>query len=95
MRTVKTVAAQPSFRQDASYVQAFWAIREWLVASAIGDWLQVQSPYREYLTAGGIQLTSRLTSQFTIGVTMRVQRNMITGQVGPAASLQLTMKTPN
>ena len=83
-----------AFRQNASYAQVFWAAREWLVAGVSGERLTVQSPYRERLVGGGFQLTSRLTPQFTLAISTRIQHNQLNGRTSPAFTLQLAMKTP-
>src|SRR5262249_29674777 len=38
-------------RQHATYAQLFWAVREWLVLSAIGERLSVEAPFEERLAA--------------------------------------------
>jgi hypothetical protein len=84
-----------SFRQDATYVQLFWAAREWLVASAIGERLKVQLPFEEHLIAAKFDLTSRFSNRLTVGLSTRVQRNELNGKVSPSVALQLAMKTVN
>jgi hypothetical protein len=84
-----------TFRQDASYVQVFRAVKEWLVPGIAGERLTVQRPYRESWIAGGLQLTARLTPQFTLSVSTRIQHNQLNGRTAPAVTLQLAMKTPN
>lgn len=94
MRTL--VQTSPvSFRQDASYGQIFWAVKEWLVPAITAERLTVQQPYREAQVAGGLQLSARLTPQFTLSVSTRIQHNQLTGRNSPAFTLQLAMKTPN
>jgi hypothetical protein len=88
-------AAGTSFRQDASYVQLFWAAREWLVASAIGERLKVQLPYEEHLMAAKFDLTARLSNRLTVGINTRMQRNEINGKLSPSVAMQLAMKTVN
>src|ERR1700676_4662857 len=56
-----------AFRQNASYGQVFWAPREWLVASLIGERLQVERPFAERIRAGRLEVTARLASQVTVG----------------------------
>jgi hypothetical protein len=84
-----------SFRQDASYAQIFWAVKEWLVPAIAGERLTVERPYRESLLAAGGQLTARLSPQFTLSLSARVQHNQLTGRTSPAFTFQLAMKTPN
>jgi hypothetical protein len=84
-----------SFRQDATYVQLFWAAREWLVASAIGERLKVQMPYQENLIAAKFDLTSRMSNRFTVGISTRMQRNELNGRLSPSVALAFAMKTVN
>jgi hypothetical protein len=46
------------FRQQASYAQLFWAIREGLVASVIGERLEVGTPFQQRLIAGRLELVA-------------------------------------
>jgi hypothetical protein len=87
------VPASPSFGQNASYGQLFWAVREWLVASAIGERLTIDAPFREKALAGKLDLTARLASQATLSVSGRVQRNQITGQLTTSVTFQAALKT--
>jgi hypothetical protein len=82
-----------SFRQQATYAQLFWAMREWLVASAIGERLTVQLPFEERYAAGKLELLARLTSQATIGVSGRIQRNLITSKLANSIMVQAAFKT--
>jgi hypothetical protein len=82
-----------SFRQHATYGQIFWAAREWLVTSAIGERLYVQRPFEERLNAGAIEITARLTSVATIGASARVQRNSLTRRVAKSVTFQVALKT--
>jgi hypothetical protein len=91
-RTRETLAAA-SVTQDASYGQLFWAAREWLVISAIGERLQVDQPFEERALAGKLDLTARLAPQATIGVNTRVQRDQITGRLSTSVTLQVALKT--
>jgi hypothetical protein len=95
--TTRTRAVAPStsssFGQTASYGQLFWAVQEWLVASAIGERLAVDAPFAEKSWAGKLDLTARLASQATVGVSGRVQRNQITGQISTSIALQAAFKT--
>jgi hypothetical protein len=84
---------QAAFRQDASYAQVFWAVRDWLVASAIGERLRVDDPYREHLTAGKLEVASRLTSQATVIVGARVEHNESSGRLSKSLAVQLAVKT--
>jgi hypothetical protein len=82
-----------SFGQNASYVQLFWAAREWLVASAIGERLQVDRPFEENLVAGKLDLAARLASQATVDISTRVQQDQITGRATTSVVLQVALKT--
>jgi hypothetical protein len=83
------------FRQSASYGQVFWAVREWLVASVIGERLAVEKPFEERLRAGRFELTARLASQVTLGVSTRLQRNDLNGHIGRTIMFQVAFKTVN
>ena len=91
----RTGAAAVSFRQQTTYAQTFYAIREWLVASLIGERLFVTRPFEERLVAGKFDLTARLASQATVGMAFRVQQNVLTGRYSKSATLQLAFKTVN
>jgi hypothetical protein len=91
-RTRPALAVAP-FRQQATYGQVFWAMREWLVASAIGERLTVQQPFAERLAAGKLELNARLTSQATIGVSTKLQRNLVTDRMATSVMLQAAFKT--
>ncbi|MEO5926538.1 MAG: hypothetical protein ABIR70_22160 [Bryobacteraceae bacterium] len=89
-RTMNATAI--AFRQHASYLQGFWAAREWLVASVIGEQLAVARPYREDLRAGKIEVAARMSSGLTLSANVRMQYNRITGVWAPSASLQIALK---
>jgi hypothetical protein len=80
------------FRQSATYSQGFWAAREWLVLSVIGEQLRVARPFQEALVGGRFEAAARLSSEFTVTVGARLQRNVITGQTASVATVQLAMK---
>jgi hypothetical protein len=80
------------FRQNATYGQVFWATKEWLVLSLIGERLKVGHPFPEQLVAGRMEVAARLSSEFTVTAGVRLQRNVVTGQVAPSVTLQLAMK---
>lgn len=84
-----------SFQQQASYLQTFVALREWLVASAIAERLTVHRPFEERLIAGRFELASRFTNATTIGVSTRIQRNTITGGLSTSVMVQAAFKTVN
>lgn len=91
-RTRELTITEP-FQQTATYAQLFWAAREWLVASAIGQRLRVKSPFEERLTAGRLELVARLASQVTIGVSAGLQRDTVTGRLSRSVALQAAFKT--
>ena len=82
-----------SFGQQASYAQLFWAGREWLVASVIGERLRVEAPFEQRLNAGRFELAARLTSFATINGSARVQRDALTGRLSKSLSIQASFKT--
>jgi len=81
------------FRQQATYGQLFWAMREWLVLSGIGERLRVEQPFASRLNAGRLELAARLASQFTIISGARVEKNQLTGRLAKSVSVQLAFKT--
>jgi len=81
------------FRQHASYAQLFWAVRDWLVASATGESLRVSVPYQEKLTAGKIEVASRVTSHATVIAGGRVEHNAANGRLSKSLTVQLSLKT--
>ena len=89
-RTGPTLAA---FRQTASYGQVFWAMREWLVASGIGERLRVETPFAQHQVAGRLELAARLSPQATISVGARFERNLITHRLSKSAVVQTAFKT--
>lgn len=91
--TDRTLATKAAFRQQASYAQTFFAVREWLVASLIAERLRVAAPYRESLNAGKVEVSARISSLLTIGVNFRMQQNTVTHAWSPSAAIQLAMKT--
>jgi hypothetical protein len=84
---------EDAFRQDATYAQVFWAARDWLVISTTGERLRVDVPYTEHLTAGKVEVASRLTSQATVIVGTRVERNALNGRLSRSMAVQLALKT--
>ena len=91
----KLTFSSTSFRQNASYAQLFWYPREWLLTSLIGEQLQTQTPFRERLIGGRFEISSRLSSYATIGISTRLERNYVTGQLLRSVALQLALKTIN
>ena len=82
-----------TFRQNASYGQIFWATREWLVASLIGERLHVGAPFAQHLVAGRLEVAARLTNQATIVANTRVERDMATGRLSKSVGFQVALKT--
>lgn len=94
-RTVRNIARPGAFRQEASYAQVFVAVREWLVPSVGFERLVVHQPYKETLVAPRFELACRLSSNFSLGLSSRLQHNAINGKVSPSVAVQLAMKTVN
>ena len=86
------VGGARQFRQHATYAQLFWAYKEWLVFSLIGERLKVGHPFPEYLEAARAEVGARLSSEFTVTLGAKMQHNVINGQNAPALTLQLAMK---
>jgi hypothetical protein len=82
-----------AFAQDATYAQLFWAAREWLVLSAIGERLDVQAPFEERTVAGKFEVAARLAPQASVSVGARTQRDQITGRMTTSVTLQAALKT--
>ena len=83
-----------AFGQHTTYAQVFWAMREWLVASATAERLNVEAPFESRATAGKLELTARLTNQATIGVSTRLQRDAVTQRTTATAAFQVALKSP-
>jgi hypothetical protein len=79
------------FRQDASYLQLFWAPRDWLVTSGIGERVRVGAT-GELRTAGKLEVAARFTSQATVIVGGRVEREAASGRLTKSLSIQLALK---
>ena len=89
----RNVPDSVSFRQNATYGQVFWATREWLVASLIGERLHVAPPFAQHLMAGRFEIAARLTNQATLVANTRIERNMTTGRLSKSVGFQLALKT--
>ncbi len=94
-RTLKTGAVPVGFRQQATFGQAFFAVKEWLVPAVGFERLTVAKPYAEKLWAPRFDLSARLSSNFTLGITSKYQHNVLTGKSAPSVALQLAVKTVN
>ena len=90
-RTLKTTNI--SFLQSATYGQLFVAAREWLVPSLVVERLRVERPYLERLDAMKLEVAARISSQFTVTVGPRLQRNEVTGQWSKNVVFQIAFKT--
>jgi hypothetical protein len=86
-------ASSTAFGQNATYGQLFFAVREWLVASAIAERLRVGQPFEERLIAGKLDLTARLASQATIGISGRWQVDGLTDRRTRSIAIQAAFKT--
>ena len=92
--TERTPTLTPtSFNQNTSFGQVFWAIREWLVLSGIGERLRVDQPFEERAVAGKLELAARLAPQATVTVSTRVQKDQITERTTTSIVLQAALKT--
>ena len=61
----RTGTAAVSFRQQTTSAQAFYALREWLVASPVGERLFVTRPFEERLAAGKFEKSrSRRSTEY-------------------------------
>ena len=89
----RIVPARDSFRQRTTFAQVFWAAREWLVASAVGERVHVDLPFAERQTAASLELAARFMSQMTVVVSGKVQRNLLTGTQSKSVIIQLALKT--
>jgi hypothetical protein len=90
-----TKSTSTSFRQQATYGQFFYAVREWLVPSVGFERLTVQKPYAERLIGPRFELACRLSANFSLGLTSRIQRNQINGKMAPMVAVQFATKTVN
>jgi hypothetical protein len=88
----RTALAQ-SFTQNASFTQVFWAAREWLVLSGIGERLRVERPFLERRNAGQIELSARLAPQATIVLGTRLEKDLVTNRLAKSLILQMAFKT--
>jgi hypothetical protein len=82
-----------AFRQTASYAHVFWAVREWLVASGIGERLRVEAPFAESLNAGKVELAARLSNHATVVAGTRFERNVLTQRWARSVIVQMAFKT--
>lgn len=92
-RTTLVRSNEVQFGQGASHIQVFRAFREWLVASAIVERLDVAAPHRERLIAPRAEVAARITPNFTASLRMGVQYSLETGRAGPALTVQMAWKT--
>jgi hypothetical protein len=91
-RSLKT-GSLSSFRQTSTYGQLFWATREWLVASLIGERLRVEHPYEEHWNGARFELAARISSQASLSVAPRLQWDPISGRIVKSIVFQLAVKT--
>jgi hypothetical protein len=92
-RRSRDVPITASFQQHVTYGQLFWAVREWLVASAIGERLSVQQPFEEEVNGARVEIAARFTPQVSLGVSARMQRNVVTNRTTTSVVLQGSVKT--
>jgi hypothetical protein len=82
-----------SFRQQATYAHIFWAAREWLVFSGIGERLSVENPFDERRNGGALEVAARLTSVATVGASFRLQHDPVADRLARSVTFQLALKT--
>jgi hypothetical protein len=88
----RTALAQ-RFTQNASFAQLFWAAREWLVLSTIGERLRVEQPFMQRLNAGKFEVAARLAPQATITMGTKFEKNLVTGKLSKSLILQVAVKS--
>jgi hypothetical protein len=88
----RTAVAQ-GFTQNATFAQVFWAAREWLVLSTIGERLRVERPFEQRLNAGRIEVAARLAPQATVTMGTKLEKNLMTGKLSKSLILQVAVKT--
>ena len=81
------------FSQNATYGQVFWYPKEWLLMSLVGERLQMDVPFRQVSNAGKIELSARLASQVTTGLSVRWQRDPVSGGLSRSIALNLALKS--
>ena len=81
------------FVQNVTYGQAFLAVREWLVASAAAERLDVEQLFAARQVAGKVELAARLASQASLGISARWQQDQQTGRAVRSITLQAAFKT--
>jgi hypothetical protein len=82
-----------SHLQHTSYLQAFYAIREWLVTSVVGEHLLVDSPATEQRVAGKLEVSMRLAPYVTLVSSLREVYQPATRESAMVATAQLYVKT--
>ena len=88
----RTALAQ-SFTQNASFAQVFFAAREWLVLSGIGERLRVERPFAERRNAGQVEVSARLAPQATIVLGTRFEKDLVTNRLAKSLILQMAFKS--
>ena len=86
-------APSTSFTQHASFAQVFFAAREWLVVSGIGERLRVARPFAERRNAGQIEVSARLAPQATVVLGTRLEKDLVTRRLSKSLILQMAFKT--
>jgi hypothetical protein len=86
-------AVAQAFTQNATFAQVFWAAREWLVLSTIGERLRVERPFEQRLNAGRIEVAARLAPQATVTMGTKLEKNLMTGKLSKSLILQVAVKT--
>lgn len=87
------LANAASFQQSTTYGQLFWYPKEWLLTSLIGERMRVGFPFTQKLDGGRLEVSARLASQATIGISLRLQHDPISGRAVHTLVLNLALKT--
>jgi hypothetical protein len=78
--------------RSAGYLQLFFYPGEWLLVAAVVERLKVEEPRPERLWAYKGQFSVRFSPNWTISGRAGFQRNSLTGERTPVASIQLALK---
>jgi hypothetical protein len=90
---IRATPTRADFRQSSTYAQVFWAVREWLVTSGVGERLRVDGPFAQRLNSGRVEVAARLASQATIIVGTKIEKNVVNGRLSKSLLLQTAFKT--
>ncbi|PYY17933.1 MAG: hypothetical protein DMG61_01520 [Acidobacteria bacterium] len=82
-----------ALQQRTTYGQLFWYPKEWLLTSIGGERLGVDVPFKQELNAARFDVSARIASQATIGFTLRVQHDPLSGRTVRSLALNVALKT--